>query len=146
MDEFLAQKTIALVGASRDPKKFSAAAAKELRENGYRIIPVNPNAETIDGERCYPDLPSIEEPVGGALVMVPRAETPKVIEDAAKAGIKRVWVQQGAESKKTADLGKEHGLSLVTGECILMFAGTKGFHKFHRWVWKLFGRLPTESQ
>ena len=67
VDDFLAQHTLALVGASRDPKAFSSNAYKELTEKGYRLIPVNPKAENVMGERCYPSLRDLPEPVGGAL-------------------------------------------------------------------------------
>ena len=144
VEDFLAQKTIALVGASRDPRKFSGMATKELTAKGYRIVPVNPLADTIGEERCYPDLSSIEEDVDTALVMVPKRETPKVIEDAAKAGIRRLWIQQGADSEKARALCEEKGISVVSGECIMMFAEPVGFgHRLHRFVWKLLGKLPS---
>ena len=143
VENFLAQKTIALVGASRNPKKFSSAATKELRERGYKIVPVNPKANTIDGEHCYPSLSSIDEPVEAALVMVPKTETQRIVEDAAAAGIRHLWIQQGAETKESAESCRAQDISVIEGECILMFAGTKGFHKIHHWFNKLFGRLPS---
>lgn len=89
VDDFLAQKTLAVVGASRDPKAFSSMACKELRAKGYRLIPVNPNAENIQGERSYPSLRDLPEPVGGALLFVPPAQAESVVRDATAAGIDR---------------------------------------------------------
>ena len=90
VDEFLAQPTLAVVGVSRDPKAFANGAYKELKEKGYRLLPVNPHMETFDGEACYPSLQALPKPPGGALVMVAPAQAEGVVQDAAAAGIKRV--------------------------------------------------------
>jgi predicted CoA-binding protein len=143
VDDFLAQRTLALVGASRDPQAFSNTAFKELKAKGYRVIPVNPHTDTVLGERCYPSLRDLPEPVGGALIMVPPAQAEAVVRDAAAAGIPRVWMQQGAASETAVKFCQEHGIREVHGECILMFAQPQGFgHKAHRWVWGVLGKLP----
>lgn len=143
VDNFLSQRTLALVGASRDPKAFSSMASKELRAKGFRVIPVNPNADTIMGERCYPSLADLPERVDAALIMTPPGQTEAVVRDAAAAGIKQVWMQQGAESAAAIQFCQENGISAVHGECILMFANGRSFpHIAHRWVWGLLGKLP----
>lgn len=143
VDNFLSQRTLALVGASRDPKAFSSTASKELRAKGVRVIPVNPNADTIMGERCYPSLADLPERVDGALIMTPPGQTEAVVRDAAAAGIEQVWMQQGAESSAAIQFCQENGISEVHGECILMFACGRSFpHNMHRWVWGALGKLP----
>ena len=143
VDDFLAQKTLAVVGVSRDPKKFGSAAFRELGAKGYRLFAVNPNAGSIEGEPCYPSLAALPEPVGGALLVVPPEQTEQAVRDAASAGIPRVWMQQGAESEAAIRFCRENGISAVHGECILMFAEPTGFgHKLHRWAWGLLGKLP----
>jgi predicted CoA-binding protein len=143
VDDFLSQKTLAIVGVSRDPKAFANGAYKELKEKGYRLLPVNPHMETFDGERCYPSLKALPEAPGGALVMVAPAQAEAVVRDAADAGIKRIWMQQGAESEAAIKACQENGISEVHGECILMFAQPQKFyHKPHRWVWGALGKLP----
>lgn len=143
VDDFLAQKTLAVVGVSRDPKKFGNAAFRELRTKGYRLFPVNPNAERVEEETCYPSLRDLPELVGGALLVVPPEQTEQAVRDAVAAGIPRVWMQQGAESEAAIRFCQEHGISVVYGECILMFAEPTSFgHKMHRWVWGLLGKLP----
>lgn len=143
VQEFLSQKAIALVGLSRKGNQFSNMAFKELKKKGYTMIPVNPNAEEIDGEKCYPDLNSVKEMVTAALVMTPSAQVPAVVTSAADSGIKHIWIQQGAESDEAKSLGDEKELSLVSGECIMMFAEpTAMLHRFHRWVWGKLGKLP----
>jgi len=81
--------------------------------------------------------------VGGVVVCVPPARTEQVVRDAHRAGIRRVWMQQGAESQAAIRFCEESGIALVHGECILMFAEPAAlFHRVHRWIWRLLGRLP----
>lgn len=141
--DFTAQKKLAVVGISRKGRKFGNMAFKELKKHGYQLFPVNPNAETIEGERCYPSLSALPGPVDGVLVVVPPAETEKVVREAAAAGIKRVWMQQGAESPEAIRFCQENGIEAIHGECILMFTEPCAFfHRAHRWVWGVFGKLP----
>jgi predicted CoA-binding protein len=142
IDDFLSQRTLAVVGVSRGGKKFGNAATRELRKKGYRVIPVHPEAQKIDGERCYPSLKELPEPVGGVLIVVPPSETEKVVEEASAAGIRRVWMQQGAESQEAVEYCKSGGMSVVHGECVLMYAEPTGGHKLHHWVWRLLGKVP----
>jgi predicted CoA-binding protein len=84
------------------------------------------------------------EPVGGVLTVVPPAETEKVVAAGHEAGIARVWMQQGSESAAAIRFCEEHGIAVVHHECVLMFAEPAGwFHRVHRWVWRLLGRLPS---
>jgi predicted CoA-binding protein len=139
---FLAQKAIAVVGASRSHRHFGNAACRALVEKGYRIYPVHPWAAEIDGMKCYRRFADLPEPVGGVLIVVPPVEAARVIRDAAAAGITRVWLQQGASSAQALNACKELGVDVVDGECILMFADPKGIHKAHRFVRQVFHWLP----
>ena len=143
VEDFLAQPKLAVVGASRDSKKFGNKVYKDLVAKGYQTFPVNPHADTIEGQPCYPNLRALPEAVGGVVVVVPPAETEKVVHEAAEVGIRRIWMQQGAESDTAIRFCQENGMSVVAGECILMFAAPVGFgHRMHRWVWGLLGKLP----
>jgi len=142
IEAFLAEPAMAVVGVSRSGKGFGNAAARELRRKGYRIYPINPQADLIDGERCYRSFAALPEPVRAALVVVPPADALNVVREAAKAGITRVWLQQGAESPLVTLACNELGLDAIAGECILMFAKPTGVHKAHRFVWQLMGKLP----
>lgn len=142
VDDFLSTCTWAVVGASRDPKKFGAAAYRELKKT-HRLFPVNPRAETVDGDRCYPTLQALPEPVDGVLIFVPPHQTEQVVKDAHAAGIRRVWMQQQTESEAAIRYCQENGISVVYGECILMHAANTAFyHKMHRWVRGVTGKLP----
>lgn len=142
IDAFLAEPAMAVVGVSRSGKGFGNVAARELRRKGYRIHPIHPQADIVDGERCYRSFTDLPEPVRTVLVVVPPDQALGVVREAAKAGITRVWLQQGAESPLVTLACEELGLETVAGECILMFAKPTGVHKAHQFVWKLMGKLP----
>ncbi len=143
IDRFLDQRELAVVGASRTGRKFGNTVYRELKAKGYKLRLVHPQAETIEGERCYPSLRELPGPVGGVVIVVPPNQTEKVVRDAAAAGIKRVWMQQGAESAAAILACEEAGLEVVHGCCILMFAEPAGLrHRVHRGVLRLLGRLP----
>jgi uncharacterized protein len=144
IQEFVAQKTLALVGVSRDEKSFSAMAFKELKGKGYRLFPVNPNATVVAGsEPCWPTLAALPEKADGVLVFTQPAVSESVVRDAAAQGIRRVWLQQGTVTDAALAAAAEKGLATVAGKCILMFAEPVGsFHSVHRFVAKLFGQVP----
>jgi predicted CoA-binding protein len=143
VEEFVAQRTWAVVGASRDRKKFGNMAYRNLKTKGYRLFPVNPNAEEIEGDRCYPNLKALPERVDAVLIVTPPAETERIVRDAAEANMRRVWMQQGAESDAAVKFCEASGITEVHGQCIMMFARDTGFgHRAHRWVWGMLGKLP----
>jgi predicted CoA-binding protein len=143
VDGFLAEKKLALAGASRSGKKFGNAILKELRAKGYEVIPVHPEAESLEGVACVRSLADLPPGVGGLILCVRPAETEKLVREAAAAGIPRVWMQYGSVSKNAAAFCEEKGIRAIHGECILMFAEpAAGIHRFHRAIWRLFGRLP----
>ena len=142
VDEFLAKRAIAIVGASRSGKKFGNVAMHELRARGYRVYPIHPIADTIDAVPCYSSFAKLPEKVDALLVVVPPIAALDVIRDAAQAGLHYVWLQQGSESTDVVALCHELHLVVIPGECILMFAQPKGFHKLHRWIWGALGKLP----
>ena len=143
VDEFVAQEALAVVGVSRSGKGFGNAALRELVANGYRVHPVHPAAESVQGLPCAPDLASVREPVGGVLVVVPPEQTERVVREAAAAGIRRVWMQQGSSSPAAVAYCADHGVDAVHGECILMHLRSgPAIHRFHRGLRRLLGRLP----
>lgn len=143
VEGFLAQSDLAVVGVSRSGKKFGNMAYRELKAKGYHLFPIHPEANELEGDPCYATFDNLPTSVGGVLIIVPPEQTEQVVREAAKANIKRVWMQQGAESEEAISFCRENGIDAVQGECILMFAEPlKFYHRPHRWVWKLFGKLP----
>lgn len=142
VNAFVNLPALALVGMSRSGKKFGNLARRELASKGYRVYPLHPVAGEIDGVSCYRRFADLPERVDATLVVVPPSEAAAVVREAAAAGIHHVWLQQGAESPEVLSICQELGLEVVAGECILMFAQPRSYHKVHRWAWKLLGRLP----
>lgn len=143
IEAFMAQKTLALAGASRSGRKFGNAVLRELKAKGYEVYVVHPTASEIEGVGCAASLAQLPKAVGGLVCIVPPAETEKLVREAVGAGIKRIWMQRGAESDEAIRICREHGISVIHGECILMFAEpVGGVHRFHRWLRGVFGKMP----
>ena len=142
VDAFLAQPALALVGLSRSGHSFGNYAYNALTKKGYRVYPIHPIADTIDGHQCYQRFADLPEHVDAVLIVVPPEEAAIVVKEAAAAGIHHVWLQQGAESPQVIAACRDAGIDTVAGECVLMFAKPTGFHKVHRWARKLTGKLP----
>ncbi len=146
IDSFVQGKRLAVVGASRTGsgknKKFGNIAAKELKERGYQVYLIHPEAQEIDGERCYPNLSAVQGKVDGVFISVPPKKALGVITEAAAVGMKNIWLQQGAESTELLVQAKQLGLSVISGKCILMYAPpVRSWHGAHRLVMKLIGQL-----
>jgi len=145
VEQFLAQKHLALAGASRGGRKFGNTVHKELTRKGYDVLLVHPEAADIAGQRCYPHLMDLPKDVGGLVLVVPSDKSEDLVQQAAAAGIRNIWMQQGSESDKAVEFCKANGINEVHGECILMFAQPTGFHKFHKVIWGWLGKLPKEE-
>ncbi len=143
VDDFLAQETLAVAGVSRHTKKFANVVFRELKAKGYRVYPVNPSADRVENEPCYPSVGELPEKVGGVVTIVPPDQTEQVVRDAKDAGIEQVWMQLGSQSENAVRFCEENGISVIHNECILMFAEPLGFiHRVHKMIWRLLGKLP----
>jgi len=143
IEEFLSKKNIAVVGVSRFGKKFGYTLFKDLKTKGYNVYPVNPNADFIDNEKCYPSLLALRGKVEAAILVVPPFATKEVVKDAYSAGVKKIWMQLGSESQEAVIFCTEMKMDVIQNECVLMFAEPAAFfHKAHRWVNGLVGKLP----
>ena len=120
--DFLSQRSLAVVGVSRSGKKFGNAIYRTLKQHGYRLYPMHLEAVTVEGDKCYPDFQSLPERVGGVVLCIPPLQTEEVLHQVLEAGIRRVWMQQGAESYAAIRYCEINGISEVHGQCILMFS------------------------
>ena len=144
IDDFLAQRTLALAGVSRSGKGFGNAVRRELGARGYTLKLIHPEADSIGGQPCVHALREVAPEVGGVVLVTPPAETLKLLREAQEAGIRRVWIQEGAESDAAIAFCGEHGLAAVHHECILMFIERAAWpHRLHRAIRGAFGHLPT---
>ena len=111
-------KVIAVVGISRYQHKEAGRVPRQMQMAGYRIIPVNPYADVLLGEKVYRSLEDIPEPVDLVNVFRPSAETPDVVRQAVAIGAKAVWLQLGIASEEARRIAEEAGLDYVENRCI----------------------------
>lgn len=114
----LSAKTIASVGLSSNQEKESYGVASYLKEQGYRVIPVNPTATEILGEKAYPDLQSVPEKIDVVQVFRKPEDVPPVVDDAIKAGAKVIWMQEGIVNEEAAQKARDAGLQVVMDACM----------------------------
>ncbi len=144
---FLAAKSFVVVGVSADRRKFGNAVFRAMREHGLSVVPVHRTLETVENEKCYPSVKEVGGNVEAVVTVIPPAETERVVQECAEAGVTRVWMQPGSSSERAISLAQERGIDVVHGECLLMFLEpVRSIHAFHRWAKKLFGRYPAPIQ
>lgn len=148
--EFLANKRVAVTGVSRAPKDHgSNVVYQRLRDRGYEVFAVNPNADEVEGDPCYHSLGAIPGGVD-AVVIATRPETAEeTMRECAELGIRQVWMHRGpgagSVSPAAADYGRQRGIAVIDGGCPCMFGPTADFgHKAMRVVFTLTGNVPRE--
>jgi uncharacterized protein len=137
-EEFLAQKRIAVTGVSRKPADHGANTVfKRLRDRGYEVFAVNPNADQVEGARSYDDLTSIPGGVDAVVIGTRPAIADDTMRECVELGIHHVWMHRGpgagSVSKTATAYGREHGVTVIDGGCPCMFGPTADFgHKVMR--------------
>jgi uncharacterized protein len=147
IDDFLAQKRLAMVGVSRNPKDFSRGLFRDLYRRGYDMVPINPMLDEVEGQKSYACLQDVAPPVDGALLMTAPAVTEVIVRDCLAAGITRVWMHRGggtgAVSQVAIDFCRRKGIRVIAGYCPYMFLPeTPFFHRVHVLFMKLTGHYP----
>jgi predicted CoA-binding protein len=146
--EFLAHKRVAVTGVSRHPKDHgSNVVYKRLRQRGYEVFAVNPNANEVEGDRCFPDLRSIPGGVQAVVIATRPEIAEETMRECADLAIRNVWMHRGpgagSVSKAAADYGREQGIAVIDGGCPCMFAPTADpGHRAMRVVLTLAGNVP----
>ena len=152
VNDFLAQKRIAIAGVSRDAKAGSPANLiyRRLKKDGHEVFAVNPKMQTFEGDRCYPDLRAIPGGVDGVMIVTRPETTEKIVHDCRDAGVRRVWMHQSFAKSATSvspaavDYCRQHDITVIAGGCPMMFGpGADVGHVCMRWVLGLTGGLPT---
>jgi predicted CoA-binding protein len=148
---FLAKRRIAVAGVSRkgDSSHGGNIVYTRLRERGYEVFPVNPNAERVEGNRCYPDLASIPDGVEAVVIATPPAASAAVMQQCVDLGVTEVWIHRsfggGSGSEEATKLGRDHGIRVIDGGCPLMFGEASDFgHRVMGTVLRLTGTVPRE--
>ena len=147
--EFLAHKRVAVTGVSRDEKSGhgSNAVYRRLRERGYEVFAVNPNAEKVEGDSCFHDLTAIPGGVDAVVIGTRPERAVGTMRECASLGIKHVWMHRGpgagSVSPAATAYGREHGITVIDGGCPCMFGPTADFgHKVMRVVFA--GHVPKQ--
>lgn len=146
--DFLAVKRIAVTGVSRDAGNHgSNVVYNRLRDRGYDVFAVNPNADEVEGDPAYSDLASIPGGVDAVVIATRPAHAVGTMRECAELGIDRVWMHRsvgsGSVSAEATQLGREHGITVIDGGCPLMFDPVAdGFHKLMRPVFTWTHKVP----
>ena len=117
-DILISTNTVASVGLSSNDEKESYWIVFFLKEMGYRMIPVNPKATEIFGEKAYPSLLDIPDKVDVVQIFRKPEDVPPIVEDAIKIGAKVVWMQEGIVNEEAAQMAREAGLQVVMNACM----------------------------
>lgn len=140
VEEFLGSQRIAVTGVSRTPKDHGANVVyKRLRDRGYSVFAVNPNADRVEGDTAYHDLKSVPGGVDGVLIATSPAHAEESMREAVELGVPRVWMHRGpgvgSVSEAATAYGRAHGVTVIEGGCPCMFGRTADFgHKVMRSV------------
>lgn len=158
--DFLAQKRIAVAGVSRGGKATANFIYKKLKGAGYEVYPINPGADEIDGEPCYPDLNSLPARADGVVIATNASRAAEIVRQCAETGVQRVWMHCSlgsthrastrwaskftSVSEEAVKLCREGGIAVITGACPMMYVEpVDPAHKFMRGLLRVFGGLKT---
>ncbi|MET0216215.1 MAG: CoA-binding protein [Vicinamibacterales bacterium] len=151
VNEFLAQKRIAVAGVSRNDGQHPVGNLiyRRLKTTGHDVFAVNPQMRTFEGDRCYPDLQSIPGGVDGVVIITRPETTERIVRDCNDAGVPRVWMHQSlgkgsSVSPEAVEYCRQHGISVIAGACPMMYGDGADFgHTCMRWILRVTGGLPT---
>lgn len=146
VQDFFAQKRIAVCGLSRSKDSGAGAVYLKLRNHGYQVFPVHPSAESLHGDECYPNLSAISGGVDAVFIMNSPDVSEAIVYEAAKLGIKRVWMHNNTmmpSSVSEAAVAHCHAnnISVIAVGCPMMFLEPDFFHSCMRWIIRTTGRM-----
>jgi len=148
--EFLAHRRVAVTGVSRTPQTHASNTVyRRLRDRGYEVFAVNPNADEVEGDPSYPDLHSIPGGVEAVVIGTRPEVAEETMRECADLGIEHVWMHRGpgggSVSQSAAADGRRHGIAVIEGGCPCMFGPTADpGHKTMRLVLTLTGHVPRQ--
>jgi predicted CoA-binding protein len=145
--DFLEGRRVAVAGVSRGAASAANPVYRKLRDSGYEVFPVNPNASQVEGVECYPDLESIPGDLDGVVVATHPNVSADVVRQAARRGVRRVWLHrsfgQGSVSAAAVQECEKSGITCIAGGCPLMYCEPVDLgHRCFRAVLGWLGRLP----
>lgn len=146
VNDFLAQKRIAISGLSRTKDSGAGAIYLKLRQRGYQVFALHPEAESLHGDKCYPSLSAIPGGVDALFIMNSPDISEKLVDEAAQIGIKRIWMHNNtmmpsSVSQAAVERCKQAGISVIAVGCPMMFVEPDFFHGCMRWIIRATGRM-----
>ncbi len=146
VDDFFAQKRIAVCGLSRTKDSGAGAIYLKLRAEGYQVFPIHPTAEALHGDTCYPSLSAIPGGVDAVFIMNSPDITEKIVDEAVRLGIKHVWMHHNgiapsSVSEAAVKQCREAGINVIAMGCPMMFLKPDFFHGCMRWYLRATGRF-----
>lgn len=151
VQDFLAQKKIAVVGVSDKRETGCNLAYNKFKESGYQVFPVNPRISTFNGATCYPDLKSIPDKPDAVFILANPKVTDQIVQQCVELGVKHVWMHcmmgtkpglaagMTSVSQEAVELCKANGITVIPGACPNQFLKPDFGHKMMRGMWRLFG-------
>lgn len=151
VQDFLAQKKIAVVGVSDKRDTGCNLGYRKFKESGYQVFAVNPRINNFEGDPCYPDLKAIPEKVDAVFILASPKVTDLIVSQCVELGVKHVWMHcmMGTKpglsagttsvSPSAVDVCKANGIAVIPGSCPNQFLNPDGGHKFMKGMWSLFG-------
>ena len=147
VDDFFSKKVIAVAGVSRNPKtEVGNAIYKKIKSAGYTVYPINPSAEVVEGDKCYPNLKSTPQKAEAVLVTTNPKNSLQVVRECSEVGINLVWFHRsfgdGSYTKEAEDFCNANGITAITAGCPMMHIKDADFgHKLFKFFFKLSGKL-----
>ena len=157
VQDFLAQKVIAVVGVSNQRETGANKNYKILKQHGYRVYAVNPRISSFDGSPCYPDLKSIPEKPDAVFMLTSPTVTEQIVQQCVDLGVKHVWMHcmmgtkpglaAGSTSVSPAavEMCRKHGIAVIPGSCPAQFLNADFGHGMMRKLWNMFGYLNVDG-
>ena len=150
VDNFLAQKRVAVAGVSHDNSHHPAGnlVYRRLKATGHEVFAINPNMQSFEGDRCYPSVQSIPGGVDGVVIITRPEVTEKIVRDCSEAGVQHVWMHESlakgsSVSAEAVKYCQQHDISVIAGACPMMFGDGVDFgHTCMRWLMGVTGRMP----
>lgn len=150
-DRFLSQRRIAVAGVSRQGggSHGGNVVYTRLRDRGYEVFPVNPNAESVEGDPCYPNLACISGGIDAVVIATPPAESARVMRECVDLEVDLVWIHRsfggGSTSAEATRVGRDHDITVIDGGCPLMYGqASDAGHRMMGTLLRLTGTIPRE--
>lgn len=148
VEAFIADKDVAVAGASRNPEKWGYMLTDMIKKEGYTVHPVNPAGGEVAGIATVSTIQELPDAVNGVIIATRSHNTMDIVKACKEKGIKRVWMHKGAGKgsfdQAAYDFAIENKMEVVYDVCPMMYLSKAGFHRFHKFLHKLFGGMPKE--